>query len=47
MGGRHPSRDMMEVGVEKKILVGHLYTQCQELFIPLSAEEFGVSKSAQ
>jgi len=46
MGGRHASRDRMELGVEKRLFVVHLWTLRQELFIPLSAEEFGVRRSA-
>jgi len=46
MGGRHASRDRMEVGVEKKLFVVYPCTRCQKLFIPLSAEEFGVSRLA-
>jgi len=33
------------VGVEKKLFVVHLCSLCQKLFIPLSAEEFRVSRS--
>ena len=29
--------------MEKKFFVVHLFTLCKKLFIPLSAEEFGVS----
>jgi len=36
-GGRQASRDRMEVGVEKKLFVAHLWTLCQKLFMPLSA----------
>jgi len=36
-GGRQASRDRMEVGVEKKLFVVHLWTLCQKLFMPLSA----------
>ena len=46
MGGRHASRDRMEVGVEKQLLVVHLWTLGQKLFIPLSAEVFGVRRYA-
>jgi len=46
MGGRHASRDMMEVGVEKKLFVVHLWTLCQKLFMPLSDDELGVRRSA-
>jgi len=46
MGGRHASRDRMEVGVEKKLFVVHLWTLCQKLLIPLRAEGFGVRRSA-
>jgi len=35
--GRQASRDWMEVGVEKKLFVVHLWTLCQKLFMPLSA----------
>jgi len=33
-GGRHASRDKMEVGVEKKALGVHGWTLCQKLFMP-------------
>ena len=46
MGGRHASRDRMVVGVDKKLFVVQLWTLCQKLFMPLSAEEFGVRRSA-
>jgi len=36
MGGRQASRDRMEVGVEKKLFVVHLWTLCQKLLMPLS-----------
>jgi len=36
----------MEVGVEKKELVVHLWNLCQKLFICLSAPELGVKRSA-
>jgi len=36
----------MEVGVEKKLFVVHLWTLCQKLFMLLSAEGFGVRRSA-
>jgi len=37
MGGRQASRDRMEVGVEQKALVVHLWTQYQKLLMPLRA----------
>jgi len=46
MRGRHASRDRMEVGVEKKVFVVHLWTLCQKLVIPLSAAVFGVRRCA-
>jgi len=46
MGVRQASRDRMEVGVEKKLFVVHLWTLCQKLFMSLSAEEFGARRSA-
>jgi len=36
----------MEVGVEKNLFVVHPWTLCQKLFMPLSAEVFGVRRSA-
>jgi len=36
-GARQGSRDRMEVGVEKRLLVVHLWTLCQKLSMPLSA----------
>jgi len=36
----------MEVGVEKKLFVVHRWTLCQKLSMLLSAEEFGVRRSA-
>ena len=45
-GGRQASPERIEVDVEKKLFVVHLCTLCQKLFIPLSAEEFGVRRSA-
>jgi len=36
----------MEVGVEKKLFVVHHWTLCQKLSMLLSAEEFGVRRSA-
>jgi len=36
----------MEVGVEKKLFVVHRWTLCQKLSMCLSAEEFGVRRSA-
>jgi len=36
-GGGQASRDRMEVGVEKKLFVVHLWTLCQKPFMPLSA----------
>ena len=46
MGGRQAWRDRMEVGVERKLFVVHLWTLCQKLFMLLSAEEFRVRRSA-
>ena len=37
MGGRQTSGDRMEVEVEKKFFVVHLWTLCQKPFMPLSA----------
>jgi len=37
IGGRQASRARMEVGVEKKLFVVHLWTRCQKLFMPLRA----------
>ena len=37
MGGRHASRDRIEVGVEKRLFVVHLWTLCQKPFMPLGA----------
>jgi len=47
-GGRQASRESMEVGVEKKLFVVHRcqWTLCQKLSMLLSAEEFGVRRSA-
>jgi len=45
IGGRQPSRARMEVGVEKKLFVVHLWTLCQKLFMPLSAVYVGVRRS--
>jgi len=36
----------MELGVEKKLFVLNRWTLCQKLSMPLSAEEFGVRRSA-
>ena len=41
MGGRHPSLDRMEVRVEKKALVVHLWTLCLKLFMPQREVELG------
>ena len=46
IGGRQASRNRIEVGVEKKLFVFHLWTLCQKLFMLLRAEEFGVRRSA-
>jgi len=46
IGGRPASQDRMEVGVEKKFFVVHLWTLCQKLFMPLSAVYFGVRRWA-
>jgi len=35
--GRQASRARIEVGVEKKLFVVHLWTLCQKLFVPLRA----------
>jgi len=35
----------MEVASEKKLLIVHRWTLCQKLFMPLSADEFGVRRS--
>ena len=45
IGGRQASRDRMEVGVEKKLFVVHLWTLCQKLFMPVSAVYVGVRRS--
>jgi len=45
-GGRQASQASMELDVEKKLLVVHRWTLCQKLSMPLSAEEFGVRRSA-
>jgi len=37
MGGRQAYRERMEVGVEKKLFVVHLWTLCQKPFMLLSA----------
>ena len=46
IGGRQASWDRIEVGVEKKLFVIHLWTLCQKLFMPLSAVYVGVRRSA-
>jgi len=48
MGERQASHDSdrMEMGVEKKFFVVHLWTLGQKPFLPVSAEEFGVRRSA-
>ena len=46
IGGRQGSRARMEVGVEKMLFVGHPWTLCQKLFMPLSAVYVGVRRSA-
>ena len=46
MGGRHASRDKMEVGGEKKAFVVHLWTLCRKLFRPRRAQELGVERLA-
>ena len=46
IGGRQASRESMEVGVEKRLLVVHRWTLFQKLSILLSTEEFGVRRSA-
>jgi len=46
IGGRQASRDRMEVGVEKRLFVVHLWTLCQKLFMPLSAVYDGMRRSA-
>ena len=43
---RQASRAKMEVEVEKKLFVVHLWTLCQKLFMPLSAVYVGVRRSA-
>ena len=45
-GGRQASRKSMEVGVEEKLFVVHRWTLCQKLSMLLSADEFGVRRSA-
>ena len=35
MRGRQASRDRMEVGVEKKLFMVHLWTLCQKPFMPM------------
>jgi len=47
MGGRQASRDRLEVGVEKKLFVVHLWTLFQKQLMLLSAEEVGVRRSAR
>ena len=37
MGPRQASWERMEVGVEKKLFMVHLWTLCQKPFMPLSA----------
>jgi len=46
IGGRQASRVRIEVGVEKRLFVVHLWTLCQKLFMPLSAVYFGVRRLA-
>jgi len=46
IGGRQPLRARMEVGVEKKLFVVHLWTLCQKLSMPLSTVYVGVRRSA-
>jgi len=46
IGGRQASRARMEVAVEKKLFVVHLWTLRQKLFMPLSAVSVGVRRSA-
>ena len=46
IGGRQASRNRMEVGVEKKLFVVHLWTRCQKLFMPLSAVYDEMRRSA-
>ena len=45
-GGRQPSRESMEVGVETKLFVVHRWTLCQKQSMLVSAEVFGVRRSA-
>jgi len=47
IGGRQAWRDRIEVVVEKKLFVVHLWTLCQKLLMPQRVEEFGVRRSAR
>jgi len=46
IGGRKASRARMEVRVEKKLFVVHLWTLCQKPFMPLSEVYDRVRRSA-
>ena len=46
MGGRQASRERIEVGVDEKVLVTHLWTLCHKVFIAFREWVLGTKRSA-